>query len=140
MKKLVLYYSLSGHSKRIALDIAAKEKCAIAEVREVKKRSILGAFFSGALAARGRRHADIMPVHLQLSAYDTIVLIAPIWAGYPAPALNSMIAMLPEGKDVELILSSGSGSSKGSAAGTKALVETRGCHVAAYRDIAATAK
>jgi hypothetical protein len=59
----------------------------------------------------------------------------PIWAGYPAPPMNNIINALPSGKDVELIMTSGSGSSSGTAEKTKRLVTDRGCHVVKYLDI-----
>ena len=48
--------------------------------------------------------------------YDRVVLMTPVWAGYPAPLFNSAVELLPPGTEVEVILVSGSGNSEKSRA------------------------
>ena len=49
---------------------------------------------------------------MQLDDYDRIVLMSPVWGGYPAPAFNAMVRELPAGREVEVILTSDSGTAK----------------------------
>jgi hypothetical protein len=70
-----------------------------------------------------------------LWSYEKVIFCCPIWAGYPAPAFNNMIAALPSGKAVELYFISASGSSSKSAEGTKALITAKNCEIAAYQNI-----
>lgn len=56
---------------------------------------------------------DGMPLFV---GYDRVVLMAPVWAGYPAPPFNSAVELLPPGTEVEVILVSGSGNSEKSRA------------------------
>ncbi len=105
MKTAILYYSFGGYSKKIALQLVTEEENAeVYEVKEQKKRNMLTAVFSGCPMAAKRKASKIQPVDCQLEQYDKIILLAPIWAGYPAPAFNSMVELLPSGKKVELYL------------------------------------
>lgn len=135
MKTLVIYYSYTGKTKRIAEDTAKKVNADIIELKEKKSRSKFNAYLFGSFAARGQKQAELQHFDPDFSAYDKIIISMPIWAGYPAPPINNIINLLPEGKQIELIMTSGSGSSKGSSDKTKALIEARGCNVVNYKDI-----
>ncbi|MDR2939208.1 MAG: hypothetical protein LBV08_02695 [Clostridiales bacterium] len=137
MKTLVLFYSYSGKTRKLAEELAKKENAEIIEVKEKNKRSKFNAYVFGSIAAVQRKQAEIMPINCDFSQYGKIIVLVPIWAGRPAPAMNNIINALPAGKEVELIFTSGSGNSKGSAEKTKGLVEARGCKVVKYSDIRA---
>ena len=81
-----------------------------------------------------RKKAELQDLTPDLSAYDKIVIAMPIWAGHPAPAINNIIDILPAGKEIELVMVSGSGSSADSAPKTKALIEAKGCKIVKYLD------
>ena len=135
MKTLVIYYSYTGKTKELVGKLAAQNELDILEVKETKRRFAFNAYVFGSLAARGQKQAELQPFDADFSAYDKIILAMPLWAGYPAPAMNNLISLLPSGKDVELLITSGSGNSSGSAEKTKALVAARGCRVTKYEDI-----
>ena len=135
MKTLVVFYSYTGKTKVIAENRAKEEKADILELKEKKPRSKFNAYFSGSIAARKQRLSELQDFSADFSKYDKIIIAMPIWAGYPAPAINNIIYILPYGKEIELIMTSGSGSSKGSCNKTKALIEAKGCKVINYTDI-----
>lgn len=135
MKTLVLFYSYSGKTRALAEKKAKELGADIAEIKEAKKTGKLAAYAIGCFKAMKRKNADIEPLKAGLAAYEKIILMAPIWAGHPAPAFNNIVDLLPAGKKVELIMSSSSGKSDGSRDGTKALVRGRGCEVVAYSDV-----
>lgn len=109
MQSLILYYSMSGHTKRHALRLA-QETGAVPYPIELENphgkalTSILGILqvFSGA-------KPPILPLPVDISDFDRILLAGPVWAGKQAPALNSAIALLPPGKEVSVLLVSGGG-------------------------------
>lgn len=135
MKTLVIYYSYTGKTKKAAEELAKKEKADILEVKEKKRRSTVNAYVLGSFAAMRQKQADILPIDKDFSAYGKIIITMPIWAGHPAPAFNNVVDKLPKGKEIALMFTSGSGSSKGSAEKTKALVEAKGCKVIKYEDV-----
>ena len=135
MKTAIVYYSYTQNTKKWVEEKARKIGADVIEIRERKRRSTLGAYICGSLAARRRKSADIEPLTADLAAYDTLILAAPIWAGFPATPFNNMVSLLPRGKAVDLVMVSGSGNSKGSATGTRKLVEDAGCRLTGYSDV-----
>ncbi|MDR3363867.1 MAG: hypothetical protein LBS91_02790 [Clostridiales Family XIII bacterium] len=127
MANAILYYSFSGNVKRYAERLAAETGADLIEVQEAKRRPRIAAFLPGCLQSIGLKRSAIAPVPADLAAYDEIVIAGPIWAGRPAPAVNSIIDLLPAGKAVSLACLSGGGSGK--LEKTAALAEARGCTV-----------
>ena len=136
MTTAILFYSLSGKTKTLAEKIAAEKGADLFEVRELKKRNGFTAFIPGACLAMGCKRSAILPIETNLSSYDEIVIMGPIWAGKPAPAVNSAIDLLPEGKAVTLIYTSGRGGYN--LPKTAALVIEKGCTVKETRCYGAT--
>ena len=135
MKTLIIYYSYTGKTREIAENIAKNEDADIIEVKEIKKRSTFNAYIFGSFAARKQQKAELLDFNSDFSPYNKIIIAMPIWAGYPAPAINNIIDLVPRGKEVELIMVSGGGGSKGSCEKTKALVEEKGAIVVEYKDV-----
>lgn len=133
MKTAVIYYSFSGKTKKAAADIAREEDADLFEVKTKKRYSFLTAYFRGAPAAIKQKVVEIEPLNCAFEDYDKLVLMAPIWGGFPAPPFNAVVELLPAGKEVGLIMVSGGGLCK-NADKIKALVESRGCTVTDYKD------
>ena len=135
MKTLVLYHSFTGKTRKVAENLAEKKRADIIEIKEKGRRSKFGAYIFGSLAARAQRETELEPINSDFSKYDKIVIAMPIWAGYPAPAINGVINRLPSDKVVELFMTSSHGNSKKSSKKTMALIESKGCIVTEYHDI-----
>jgi hypothetical protein len=60
--------------------------------------------------------------------------MAPVWAGHPAPAINTVFDALPVGKEVAVVLVSGSGKSL-CRKKVRAIVRGKGCQLVGYKDI-----
>lgn len=133
MSTLLAYYSYSGNTKNFAEEAAKKEGAQLCEIKEVKRLPAIGTFFVGCPQAVSGKARPIQPLGVNLGDFDKIILMAPIWAGNPAPALNGVIALLPSGKEVELRMVSGGGTSNKEK--VTARVEAKGCKVVGYRDI-----
>jgi len=137
MKTIILYYSYSGKTKRLA-NIKAKElEADIEEVIEEKKLSGFGSFFIGAPKAMSRKKTKVKPVSADLSVYEKIVIMAPVWAGHPAPAFNNIIEIIPSGKKIEVIMISAGGGTKNSRQKTIDIITAHGCEVTDYSDFKA---
>jgi len=109
MVKAILYYSLGGKTRAYAEKLAAEMGADIFEICEVKKRNGFTALFPGLFQARGLKRTAILPLDADLSLYSEIIIMGPIWASHPAPAVNSAIDLLPSGKSVSLVCTSGRG-------------------------------
>lgn len=140
MKTLVVYYSMSGKTRKAATERATKEDADILEVKKQKPYSVITAFLFGARAAMAQKTVEIGALKCDFAAYDKIILAAPIWGGFPAPPINNVIAMLPAGKEVEFIFTSGGGGSAKCLDKVKALIEKQDCKFVGYADIKVNTK
>jgi len=127
MSTAIFFYSLNGTTKALAEKQAAETGADVFEVHEVKKRNAFTAFIPGCCLAMSRKGSAIVPPEADLAKYDEIVIMGPIWAGHPAPAVNSIIELLPAGKSVSLVCTSGRGGYD--LAKTAALVTEKGCTI-----------
>ncbi|MGI9405380.1 MAG: flavodoxin family protein, partial [Hyphomicrobiaceae bacterium] len=80
MKTLVVYYSLTGHTKSIADGVAAHCNADIEQIRDVKERKGAWAMLSTGGEAFLRRPAAIQPAVVDPGQYDLTVLGTPVWA------------------------------------------------------------
>ena len=134
MKSIVIYYSWSGKTKPIAEKLAADQGADICEVKDVTKPGKLAAYSRGVLAARRMERTPILPLGVDLAEYESFYILAPVWAGMPAPAINSVFDQLPVGAEVSLMLTSASGKS-GAEAKLRAELNSRGVKLLLYRDV-----
>lgn len=134
MKKIIIYYSFSGKTAACAHIKAAEEKCECFEVKEAKKRSKFGSFLPGCPQAIHMKCAPLAEPIRDISDYDTIILMSPIWAGHPAPAFNSVIKTLPPGKNIEIIFTSAGGDSSSCHSKVKTAIENAGCILLNIKD------
>lgn len=109
MNTLVIFYSLTGRTHYEAKQLARELDASRYEVTERKRRTNFSASFKGRSQARRREASPIDPIAIKLDDYDKIILMSPIWGGYPAPPFNSMVKELPAGKQVEIVLTSDTG-------------------------------
>ena len=91
MKKLVVFYSLSGNTEVVAKTIAKELKADLCRVEEIRKRNRFLAYLTGSFAAMRDKCSEIKPVALNVRDYDLIFLGSPIWASRPVPAINAFI-------------------------------------------------
>ena len=67
--------------------------------------------------------------------YDDVTLLAPVWAGHPAPAFNAALALIPKDKVLHIVLCSGGGETPKSKEGTIDLLRKQGYALASYEDV-----
>ena len=94
MKTLIVYYSYDGSSALIAgllKEFLGAETLELKTVDEKRRRGISLIFWGGFQAVKGKK-AALKPYSVKPEDYDLIILGSPVWAGAPAPALNTFIA------------------------------------------------
>lgn len=135
MDTVIVYYTFGGATKTEADKLGAELNAPVYRVKEKRNRSLIGSFIPGGLQAMKHKCVKIQPLEADLNAFDRIVIGCPVWASCPAPAFNSIVELLPAGKEVEIFLCQGGADPRKSDAETKTMIEARGCKVTGIRTI-----
>ena len=135
MKPVILYYSFGGATRAEAKKRAEVSGAEVFEVLEAKKRSLFSAFFPGCPQALKRKASAIRQLSIDWSAYDDVTLMAPVWAGNPAPAFNAALELIPTDKILHIVLCSGGGETPKSKDATIDLIRKRGYAFSSYEDV-----
>ena len=134
MKTLVIYYSYTGTVRNLAEKIATETGATLYEIKDKTRPGTLKAYSAGCFAALRMGRWPIQPVNMSFEGYGSIILMAPVWAGHPAPAFNNVYGLLPRGQEVEVRMVSASGSSSAREKIQRELI-SKGCKMTGYRDI-----
>ena len=79
-KTLVVFYSRSGTTRRIAVALSEALKCDLEEITEPKPRTGFLGYIRSLLEARRKRPSIIAPRKHDVSSYDLVVVGTPVWA------------------------------------------------------------
>ena len=112
MKSLIVFYSYSGNTKKVAIVLEEYLKTkGEAELVEIKGLDESGNFFAQAARAFQRKRGKIAATNFNLAEYDTVYFGTPVWAFGPTPAMNAYLDSCfgAEGKDVVIFTTYGSG-------------------------------
>lgn len=92
MKKLVVYYSLEGHTKSLAEAIAQAIGADLLQITPKDDIPTSGFFryLKGGSQVMKKAKPVLLPVGIAPEAYDLLFIGSPVWAGYYAPALRSL--------------------------------------------------
>jgi len=134
VKTIIVYYSFTGHCKAQAEKTAKEMGVEAYEVRDAAKLNTFKAYTWGCFQALRHKKGKIEPLSIHLSRYAKIIVVGPVWAGNPAPAMNAIFEEIPAGKDVEVWMVSASGNS-GAENHVRAVLEGRKCQLTAYKNI-----
>lgn len=93
MKAIVIYYSYSGNTKKIAELIAKQLNLDIARIETIEayKGSYDNIVDQGKIEVENGFMPEIKPINIDLSKYDTIILGTPVWWYTFAPAMKSFL-------------------------------------------------
>ena len=95
-KRLVVFYSRTGTTKKIAQEISRALKADVEEIIDTKNRSgALGYILAGKDATQ-EKTAEIMPLERDARKYDLVIIGTPVWAWNMTPAVR---AYLKQNKD-----------------------------------------
>jgi flavodoxin len=115
MKTAVVYYSYEGHcafaAERIGSQLGA-DLLRLYTVDEKRRSGFAKYFWGGGMVTMHRRPA-LKPYQFDPSAYDLIIIGAPVWAATPAPPIQSFLSERKlSGKRVALFLCHAGGKGK----------------------------
>jgi flavodoxin len=79
-RALVVYFSRTGYTRKIAEDIAARCGADIEGIQDVRDRSGMWGYLRSAREALGKRLIDIRPPIRNPSDYNVVILGTPVWA------------------------------------------------------------
>lgn len=134
-KTLVIYFTLTGHSRDIARTEAITRDAPILEIASRRRRPLLHSLVIGTIGAIRQSAPPITGELPDLGRYDHFVIVAPVWLGGPAPAFYAILDMLPPHSSVDILLDSDSGDTHLTRARTISYAENRGIQVNSYSDI-----
>jgi flavodoxin len=89
---LIVYYSLSGHTKTLAEHIAREGGWTVARVEDATERTGLWGYLRAALSVLFNTKPGIRYSGPSPRAYDLVVLGGPVWAGKIASPLHTFVA------------------------------------------------
>jgi flavodoxin len=91
MKSLVVYYTRTGATEKVALDIAERLGSEVEKILDLKKRKGLFGFLSGGKDSVGKKLTQIDTLKKDPEKYDVIIVGTPVWAGTMAPAIRTYL-------------------------------------------------
>lgn len=92
MKTLVVYYTRTGNSKFVAETVASELGADIEEVVDLKNRQGKLAYMSCGRDAMGGKMTEIAQTMKNPADYDLIVIVQPVWAWSPTPAIRTYLS------------------------------------------------
>ena len=105
-KTLVVYFSRLNYTKKIAYGVADSEKAEIAELKtNVRTYGTLGFWWCGRYAMH-KWKMDTLPLTVDLSKFEKIILVTPIWVFRICSPMRDFIAKnqnIMKTKEVEVI-------------------------------------
>lgn len=81
MKSLIVFYSRSGNTRKIANEIAEKINGEIEEIIDYKSRKGIFGFMKCGYEAITKKLTKIKPLNKKIEDFDLIVIGSPTWAG-----------------------------------------------------------
>ncbi len=91
-KSLIVHYSRSGHTRKVAEAIADQLGCDVDEVHELRSRRGVFGYFRSAREALREQLVEIEPCSHDLGDYELVILGTPVWAGNLSSPLRSYVA------------------------------------------------
>ena len=91
MNIAIVYYSLTGHSKKFAEALSKKISCDVFSLKTQKyipKTCLLKHSYCAFVAALEKKH-PIEEISFNSDNYDLVILVTPIWFGKLPPAYNT---------------------------------------------------
>lgn len=93
MKRLVVYYSLSGNTEEAARKLAERLGAELLRLETVKPmpKSFAAQIFVGGGQVMFHHVPELKPLDRDAAAYDELILGSPIWNSKGVPAVNAFL-------------------------------------------------
>jgi len=107
-KILVVYYSRTGNTERVAKDLASRLGADSEKIIDTNKRTGFFGFMTSGKESVQKTPAHIRPMKSDFSAYDLVLIGTPVWAGDISSPVRAML-MEHKGsfKDIAVFATSG---------------------------------
>ncbi len=96
MKNLIVFYSRSGVTKKLAQKMSEMTGWEIVELIDSEPRQGLWGYVKAGRQALFGEQTEIQVLNNDFSAYDCVVVGTPIWAGNMAPAVRTFLKQYQE--------------------------------------------
>ena len=138
MKELVLFYSYSGNTRKIAQKFAQDNNCDICEVLDVKRPNKFAAYTAGIVKVFKGSGRPIKPLMINGNAvkfedYGVINVFSPVWASHITPSMVSALKSIPRDAKIKLFMVSKSGKSEKDSQSNR--IGDLGLEIIGYEDI-----
>ena len=90
-KVLIVYYSRTGNTQRIADEIGAACECTVEPLRDARSRAGLFGYLRSGREAWRKLGTDIYPTRENPLEYDVVALGTPVWAGNIASPVRTYL-------------------------------------------------
>lgn len=87
MRSLIVYYSHTGNNEKLAYVLKERLDCDIYKISELKERKTISILFNFLF----KRNTKLTDCNANLKEYDSIILVAPVWAGRIATPMRAFI-------------------------------------------------
>jgi hypothetical protein len=132
MSATVIYYSLSGKTKKAAEDYANAHSLPVRDI--ISGFNKITAWIVGIPQSMSRKKIPVT-VNTDLTVYKKFIIFVPVWAGHPAAPFNGLLDILPPGTEIELHLTSGGGDTSKTKQATTDFIISNGFKLDGYFDI-----
>jgi flavodoxin len=115
MKIAVVYYSLDGNCAFVAEQIKTELNAELIQLYmqdDKKRRGLIKILWGGGMVFKHKK-PPLKPYTFDPAAYDLIIIGAPVWAGSPAPPIETFLSNTAiNGKKIALFVCHGGGKGK----------------------------
>jgi len=91
-KKLVVFYSRTGITRKVANAIASALECELEELIDKTNRQGVKGYLAGGRDALKKSLTEIEAIKKNITDYEMIIIGTPVWAGMPAPAVRTFLS------------------------------------------------
>jgi len=91
MKALIVYYSRTGHTKKVGEELAKALPCDSEELVDTANRAGPIGFLMSGREASGKKLAKLQPVKKDPANYDIVVIGTPVWASNMSSPVRTYI-------------------------------------------------
>jgi flavodoxin len=91
-RTLIVFYSRSGTTRRIAKALSTALECGIEEIAESTPRNGFIGYCRSVIEARRKSTPDILPTRNDPSSFDLVVIGTPVWAWSVASPVRAYLA------------------------------------------------
>ena len=95
-RALVVFYSRTGTTAKVARKIAAALQCDMEEIIDTKSRAGAWGWLGGGRDASRRKETVIRQIDKAPAGYDVVIIGTPVWAWTMTPAIRTYLAQNKE--------------------------------------------